>query len=202
MKSEIIATEQKILEAAVEIFAQKGFNGTTTKEIAQRAGIAEGTIFRYFPKKKDILHGILLKMIEVVGPKIVGSGLKQIFRNDEAKSDREIIMAFVQNRITLIKTHLPLIRVVLNEAQYHPELQEAFLEKVIQPIKGMIDEFFQGGVEAGRFKNIPPTTMTLTLIGFTVSNLLGNNIRNFSKDISEEQFLEETVEIFLKGISK
>ncbi|MFT9497703.1 TetR/AcrR family transcriptional regulator [Anaerosolibacter sp.] len=202
MDKEILTTEQKILETAVEIFSQKGFNGTTTKEIAQKAGIAEGTIFRYFPKKKDILHGILLKMIEAVGPKIVGSGLKEIFESNEKKSDREIFMDFIQNRIKLIKSHLPLIRVVLNEAQYHPELQSAYFEKVILPIKGVIDEFFRRGMEAGRFKNICPTTMTLTLIGFTVSNLLGNNILTFSKDINGDQLLEETIEIFLKGISK
>ncbi|MBB6213997.1 AcrR family transcriptional regulator [Anaerosolibacter carboniphilus] len=202
MEEEIMTTEQKILEAAVEIFGQKGFNGTTTKEIAQRAGIAEGTIFRYFPKKKDILYGILLKMLEVVGPKIVGSGLKEIFENHEEKSDREVIMAFIQNRVALIKGHMPLIKVVLNETQYHPELQGVFFEKVIQPVKGIIDEFFQEGIKKGRFKNIPPTTMTLTLLGFAASNLLGNNIQVFSKNISPDQLLEETVEIFLKGILK
>lgn len=42
----------KILEAAIEIFAEKGYASTSTSEIAKRAGVAEGTIFRHYKTKK------------------------------------------------------------------------------------------------------------------------------------------------------
>jgi AcrR family transcriptional regulator len=47
-------TRQAILKAALELFSQKGFYQATTKEIARKAGIAEGTIFNYFPTKEDL----------------------------------------------------------------------------------------------------------------------------------------------------
>lgn len=47
-------TRQAILRAALELFAKKGFAATTTKEIARRAKIAEGTLFNYFPTKEDL----------------------------------------------------------------------------------------------------------------------------------------------------
>jgi AcrR family transcriptional regulator len=51
------ATRQKIVDAALYLFEKKGFDKTTTKAIAQRAGIAEGTVFNYFQTKDDIaLH--------------------------------------------------------------------------------------------------------------------------------------------------
>jgi AcrR family transcriptional regulator len=51
------ATRQKIVEAALHLFEKKGFDQTTTKAIARRAGTAEGTVFNYFPTKEDIaLH--------------------------------------------------------------------------------------------------------------------------------------------------
>ncbi len=48
--------EQRILEAAIAVFSEKGFSAATTSEIAKNAGVAEGTIFRYFKTKKDILN--------------------------------------------------------------------------------------------------------------------------------------------------
>jgi AcrR family transcriptional regulator len=47
-------TKKGILKAALELFARKGFNRTTTKEISIRAGIAEGTLFNYFRTKEDL----------------------------------------------------------------------------------------------------------------------------------------------------
>ena len=59
-------TRRKILEAALRVFSRKGFNGATTSEIAREAGVAEGTIFRYFETKKDLL-------LKAADPVIMGS---------------------------------------------------------------------------------------------------------------------------------
>jgi len=48
----------RIVEAAIEIFSEKGFAATSTSEIAQKAGVAEGTIFRHYKTKKDLLLSI------------------------------------------------------------------------------------------------------------------------------------------------
>jgi AcrR family transcriptional regulator len=47
-------TKQRILKAALELFKEKGLEGTTTKEISKKAGIAEGTLFNYFKTKEDL----------------------------------------------------------------------------------------------------------------------------------------------------
>ena len=48
-------TKTRILKAAMRLFARKGYDGTTTKDLASRAKVAEGTLFRHFPNKKAIL---------------------------------------------------------------------------------------------------------------------------------------------------
>ena len=47
-------TKERILEVALELFCEKGVEGTTTKEISRKAGIAEGTLFNYFKTKEDL----------------------------------------------------------------------------------------------------------------------------------------------------
>jgi len=51
--------ETDILEAASALFAEAGFNATSTKKIAEKAGVSEGTVFHYFSTKNDILSAIL-----------------------------------------------------------------------------------------------------------------------------------------------
>jgi AcrR family transcriptional regulator len=50
-------TQKKIIDAAIKVFSEKGFEGATTSEIAQEAGVAEGTIFRHFSTKKRDTSG-------------------------------------------------------------------------------------------------------------------------------------------------
>ena len=64
--------EIRIINAAINIFSEKGFESTRTREIAERAGIAEGTIFRYFPTKDAILERMVPLLIRVMMPRISG----------------------------------------------------------------------------------------------------------------------------------
>ncbi|MDA2921246.1 TetR/AcrR family transcriptional regulator [Desulfobacterota bacterium AH_259_B03_O07] len=59
-----LGARDRILETSMKLFAEKGFSGTTTKEIAERAGVNQALIFRYFSTKKDLYGAIIEKKIE------------------------------------------------------------------------------------------------------------------------------------------
>jgi AcrR family transcriptional regulator len=59
-----IHVKQQILNVSLQLFAEKGYNGTTTKEIARKCNISEGLIFHYFPKKQDIIYEIFQQLEE------------------------------------------------------------------------------------------------------------------------------------------
>src|SRR5690606_18989192 len=64
--------QKKILEAAIELFSEKGYASTSTSEIAKKAGVAEGTIFRHYNTKKELLMSIVMPLIaKFVGPIVV-----------------------------------------------------------------------------------------------------------------------------------
>ncbi|EAD5296161.1 helix-turn-helix transcriptional regulator, partial [Listeria monocytogenes] len=52
--------QRRIVAASIELFAEKGYAGTSTNEIAKKAGVAEGTIFRHYKTKKDLLMAITM----------------------------------------------------------------------------------------------------------------------------------------------
>jgi AcrR family transcriptional regulator len=57
------STHDRIIEAAIKLFSEKGFNGTTTKEIAETAEVNEALIFRHFSTKRDLYGAIIEKKI-------------------------------------------------------------------------------------------------------------------------------------------
>ena len=75
--------EKKIIDAAIAIISEKGFSASSTSEIAQMAGVAEGTIFRYFKTKKDILRGILIHMVNMIGEPLILASFKKILYKEE-----------------------------------------------------------------------------------------------------------------------
>ncbi|WP_052488047.1 TetR/AcrR family transcriptional regulator [Gordoniibacillus kamchatkensis] len=67
----------RILQAAVETFSEKGYASASTSEIAKKAGVAEGTIFRHFKTKNDLLLSIVTPMIsKIIAPLMMKDFLK------------------------------------------------------------------------------------------------------------------------------
>ena len=71
-EGDLTERQKKIVAAAIESFAEKGYSATSTKEIAQKAGVAEGTIFRHYKTKKELLMSIVTPMmIKLMAPIII-----------------------------------------------------------------------------------------------------------------------------------
>lgn len=104
--------QQHLLESAQRLFAERGYRGTTTKDIALKAGVSENLIFRYFKSKSDLM------VAAVVDP--VFSTLQRFLddwkRNDalRAQSYQEVVHRFVAEVVDLIDSHDGLARAILN----------------------------------------------------------------------------------------
>jgi len=194
MSSDIHPTKYAIMEASVKIFAQKGFNGATTKEIAQAAGIAEGTIFRHFPTKTAILYGIVDSFIPLIGVDSLGQILSECQEMDKETALRHII----QNRFETILGGKDLIKVILTEIQYDPTLRETYFERVYRPIQQMLNDFFTARIGKGDFKEVNPRLITSLMLSFIVF-FVGN--QHYFDNVLEYQFdAGELADVLLNGI--
>jgi len=75
--------QEKILHSALHLFAQKGFDGTSTRQVAQRAEVSEGLIFRHFGSKEGLLEAILKR-----GEEMAAEAVKPVL---EATAPKEVI---------------------------------------------------------------------------------------------------------------
>jgi AcrR family transcriptional regulator len=104
--------QQHLLDSAQRLFGERGYRGTTTKDIAQNAGVSENLIFRYFKSKSDLmLASVVTPLFEVL----------QNFSDDWQRDDtfraqphQEIVHEFVARVVDLIDSHQGLARAILN----------------------------------------------------------------------------------------
>lgn len=177
---------QDILDAALIVFTRKGFNGSTTAEIARAAGVAEGTIFRHFATKKDLL-------VAVLKPKML-NGIIDLDKEHKEATPVEFFRCFLRNRLELIRENEGLFRFMFAEAQYHSEVREALFKGILEQGISIVKPWFEMGVTRGDFKPLPFISTMRVFMGMVMSYELFNHI---FAGLSPEETLEEAAEQLL-----
>jgi len=124
---------KQILDAAMMVFVEKGFKGSTTLEIAKRANISEVTLFRYFTSKKEIF----LKGIEP----IILSTLEMNLNISSEASTKEKLTYLLYERISLISKNYQIVKLILKEASLLSELgSDSFTNRIVEILKTMLSK--------------------------------------------------------------
>lgn len=194
--------ERSILEAAVKVINRKGFHAATTKEIAREAGVAEGTIFNYFPTKKDILHQISIKVVEQVIPSFVVEPFDSVLLESKEKSPEEALRFILKNRIELLEQNFNLLKVAFSEFQHYPDLRDISHEKLFLPMRSKIKQYLQDGIDAGIFRNIDVSVLASSFLGMLISLVFTRRILLNDPESGFDQDIEVLVDILLRGIGK
>lgn len=140
--------QRAIFEAALDVFSEQGFARTATAEIAKRAGVAEGTIFRTWRTKRDLLSALVTPVIlKLVSPWLARE-LEGIAESDELTA---FVRALYKSRIEgVVAKHPRAVRILLQEIAFHPELQQALKDEAgaefVPPLLDAIGRFQQRGV--------------------------------------------------------
>ncbi|WP_181350946.1 TetR/AcrR family transcriptional regulator [Thalassobacillus sp. CUG 92003] len=166
----------KILEAAIEMFAEKGYASTSTSEIAQKAGVAEGTIFRHYRTKKELLMAIVSPVISKFAmPFFATHFARQVFEGPPAQFE-DLLKKLIYNRFEFVKENAPLLKILLQEVSFHPELQQHFQEVFAAKVLPKFEEAIQTYQQNDQIIQYPsPTIMRMimtTIIGFLITRFL------------------------------
>lgn len=169
-EDQLTEAQKKIVEAAVDAFAEQGFHGTATKDIARRAGVAEATIFKYFPSKKDLLIGVLGPAMEHVFLPAMARSFGPLL--DAPHADPEAFLrALLAERLAFVREHPRLIRILAQELPFHRELQERFARRVVEQFLPKGIALIRRFQREGKLVDWPPG-----LIVRTVASVIGGYI--------------------------
>jgi Transcriptional regulator len=191
----------QILNAAIKIFAKKGFDGTRTSEIAKEADVAEGTIFRYYKTKKDILMGLVIPLVVKFFRPLILKSAEQIIENKEKKCIEEVLQSLLIDRLELVKHNLPLIKTVFVEAAHHPELLNVLQDEIGPQVIPFLNKFIEANVKNGNFREMEPVVITRTLMSLLIGyTILSNTFPEFFKAEEDGEEIKKIIDIFLHGV--
>src|SRR6266576_530689 len=191
----------QILRVAVSLFSQKGFGGTTTKEIAHAAGVSEAMVFRHFATKQELYTAILDHKAcsgDSMNPaEMVAEALKQ--KDDQAVFERLALGALEHHEIDP-----EFQRLLLHSALEGHELAEIFFEKFVRRVYELLGGYIAERQRDGAMALIDPAIAVRAFIGMVIHHSLNNNLwdpqRRLLK-ISNAEAAKHFADILLNGIS-
>src|SRR5690348_2559194 len=131
------ARRAQILDAATQVFAEKGFHRATIHDVARAAGIADGTIYTYFENKTALLLGLLNRINET---ELRGQHFAQVERGDI----RAFVRSYIRRRFEVFtQTGFEVFQVLLSEILVDSELRELYYRQVIAPTFDLAERSFQ-----------------------------------------------------------
>jgi TetR/AcrR family fatty acid metabolism transcriptional regulator len=168
----IEARRNQILDSAIHVFAEKGFQHATIRDVAKAAGIADGTIYNYFANKNALLLGILNRLNQT-------EAQAQHFTLSAGMDIRAFIRLYLRQRFAALGAEsLKVSQALFSEILVNPELRELFYQQVIESTFVVVEEFFRKGAEAGLIRpvDIPLTMRAITsmTLGLIVMRILGD----------------------------
>jgi len=194
-----ISTRDKILESAIKLFAEKGFSGTTTREIAEKAGVNEALIFRHFSTKRDLYSAIIERKIsEEPGFEYPLEAFK------ETRDDWLIFKSIAIRMFDCVEKDPCFIRLLHFSALEGHELSDMFFDTYVQYQRMLLSDYIERRITEGAFKNVNPVLAARAFIGMVINYILVQEIfgEKKRKKIKREVVVDTFVKIFLEGITK
>jgi AcrR family transcriptional regulator len=187
-------THDKILQAAQKLFARNGYDGTTTKELAEKAGIAEGTLFRHFTNKKAILVEVATQgWIDI---------LTDLLTELSEMASYEAISHVMYKRMLRLGDNYDMMRVCFMEVQLHQDLRDRIQAEVVDKMTSVAEAFFQTAMERGVYRKMNPRVIAQVFLGmFVVAGFSHETIAQPGASHQEmKEMAEGLADIFLNGV--
>jgi AcrR family transcriptional regulator len=191
---------RQILEAALEVFAERGLSDARLEDIAKRAGVSKGTIYLYFPNKE----ALFCEMIREIPSRHIASVEAMI---SEHASARDQLRAYLRNSWDYVRTppFEILYRLILSELHHFPDLYEQFIEEVPMRSMRILAGIVTRGIESGEFRDIDPLAAGRMLhsVLFVHGVWAAKRARiPFMRDLSDNQVLDQLVDFCLHAIGQ
>jgi AcrR family transcriptional regulator len=190
----------QILAVAVSLFSDRGFRGTTTKEIAQAAGVSEAMVFRHFATKEELYAAILDYKCsgEKFDPhKLAAEAIKN-------KDDRAVFESLAVEALNHYEKDPEFQRLLLHSALEKHQLAQIFFNEFVRPVYEFLGSYIRDRQRDGAFVEVDPKIVVRCFLGMVLHHSLNNNLWDPERrllNISNEAAAKHFTEILLHGIT-
>lgn len=191
---------EQLIEVAIDLFSRKGFNGTTTREIATSAGVTEAIIFRHFASKEDFYKAIIdRKMNSSHLVEWIEEVRSAMARNDDEGVMRRLIAAIIHTHRIDPKFE----RLMLYAALERNQVALLYMCQVTEAVVTEFRTYFARRQRQGHFVKMPPDAALTAVIGMAFHYAQQTYVHEFTDNtFSDDQAIESFARIALRGLRK
>jgi AcrR family transcriptional regulator len=192
-------TQRRILTAALEVFAEKGFTGASTAEIAARAGVAEKTIFAHYGSKQALLVKTLAPSTFALLEPDAFDGLFRALRS--GRTLREVLTAMMRDRIGMAMKHPNRIKLVIQEAMLRSEVRDSMATKFKEVGPILLPTFRDLQARGELRDDVPLKTILRTIATVSFGISMSRVIMGFEPDLDVESEINRVVSLLVEGLA-
>jgi AcrR family transcriptional regulator len=190
--------QQKIVETAIRLFAEKGYANTSTAEIARTSGVSEGTIFKHYGTKDKLLLSVILPFVSELFPQMAQELVKETF-SENTTTFEQFLRSLIKNRVHFVTENKEIFQVVIKEFVYKDELRKELLPYAMAHVPPIFKHVVEQFKDRGELMDLPAERIIKNLLtflgGFFVSRfLLADNY------IVSEEEIEDAIQFVMNGL--
>jgi AcrR family transcriptional regulator len=145
------ARPQELLDAALDLFAEKGFAAARTDEVAARAGVSKGTLYLYYPSKEELFKAVVRQNLSALIT--AGEGLVSSFQGSSSDLLELLLMTWWERVGSTSAAGIH--KIVFAEVRNFPELAAFYTDEVLRPAERLFSATLRRGVRRGEFRALP-----------------------------------------------
>ncbi len=197
LPAEMESAKERILAAAFALFAERGFDGTTTRSIAERAEVNEVTIFRTFGSKKDLFRQVAREMLPI---RHIKAGVDFLLEGNA----EEVLVHNALLVLGILKDNRHIFMILVGELWRHPELKEEVGLEAFEQAVDFVASLMMILIEDGRLRDVDPYVAARSWTGTVQLHFLMNYVIGAGNidPHEEEMLLRGWADIFVNGAGR
>jgi AcrR family transcriptional regulator len=194
------ARPQELLDAALELFVEKGFAATRAEEVAARAGVSKGTLYLYYPSKEDLLKAVIVRNIshEIAE----GFGIVKSHQGSAAELLQIVLHEWWQRFGETPASGI--CKLMMSEVRNFPEIGRFFAAEVIEPMHALLGAVLQRGIDRGEFRPLPIPQVVQLLMSPMLFIVLHKHsfgaCEGVGPSVEPLRLIDTQIDIVLRGI--
>jgi len=191
--------QERILDAAIDIFTTRGFADTRMDEVAERAGVAKGTVYLHFDSKEALFQAVVDNALAPIR-----TALEYMDGNGHADPvNAESLHRFYQSISGFIETGVPgaIMRLVIAESGRFPAIAETYYKTIIEPGLGHLTDILDKGSKDGTFNGALIRDHPMALIAPVLLAVLWREMFQEIRPLDTQKFLQVFADMASQGLN-
>ncbi|MFB9324680.1 TetR/AcrR family transcriptional regulator [Paenibacillus aurantiacus] len=188
-----VSTGDRLILAAIDLIAEQGYDGTTTKEIASAAGVNEVTLFRHFGSKQALL-------IAAFERHHYAGEMTKLFNERMTWDVRTDLLLVGRTYHAIMNQNRKLLEIAQKGGNRLPEEVRKHASQHPVQLKKLLTNYFSTLLEQGKIARIDPEVTAMSFMWMNLGAFSSNLLANSNSDVTLDVFIEQSVDLFARAL--